>query len=132
MTNVESAASLFGSDESGPDPFASLGSDLPEHTSNDVAGQGPFPSENHNVAADLFGQDDSSASVAHSTWSGSTSRNPYPYDASTHSQEHTPANAYGDQYTKGWYDEHGQWQTYETSPLGQTSGSSVKFDAISY
>lgn len=123
MTNVESAASLFGPEESGPDPFASLGSDLPEHTSNDAAGQGPFHSGNHNVAADLFGQDDSSASAAHSPRSGSTSRNPYPYDASTHSQEHTPANAYG---------EHGQWQTYEASPPGQTSGSSVKFDTISY
>ena len=127
MTSVESAASLFGSDENGPDPFASLGSDYPEHTSNDAAGQGPsHPEQNYNVAADIFGQDDSSASAAHSTWSGSTSQDPYPYDTSTHSHENTPANAYGDEYAKGWYDVHGQWQTYETSHTGQTSGSSVK------
>lgn len=129
MTGVESAASLFGSDESGPDPFASLGSDPAEHTStqssHDAGGQGPLESEqNYNVAADLFGQDDSSASAAHSTWSGSTSQDPYAYDASTHSQEHPSANAYGDQYAQGWYDEHGQWQTYETSHTDHTSGSS--------
>lgn len=124
MNSVESAASLFGSDDAGPDPFAALGSDGAETTSKQSAhnsqGQPPLSSEQHdphNVAASLFGQEDSS-NAEQAAWSEPTSQDPYAYNASAYSQDQSNGYGYDDRQAQGWYDEHGQWQTYPyTQPI---------------
>jgi hypothetical protein len=69
MNSVESAASLFGSDDTGPDPFAVLGGDDPEttpaQTADNIQGEtlSAFDQPGIDVAAaNLFSQEDSSSS----------------------------------------------------------------------
>lgn len=121
MNTVESAASLFGSDDAGPDPFAALGSDEAEPTAtqsnNGTPAESIFTEVNNttdNVASSLFdGQDFSEGNV----WSEQTSQDPYAYDASTYPQDSSTSAAYDAQQAQGWYDEQGQWQWYSSQPV---------------
>src|ERR1700735_4459561 len=112
MNSVESAASLFESDDAGPDPFAVLGDEAETTTTqpnNDVHGETLSGFDNHDpgaAAAGLFASEDSQY-----TESGPTSQDPYTYDASAYSQDASNSASYNGQQVQGWYDEHGQWQT---------------------
>jgi hypothetical protein len=123
MNSVESAASLFGSDDTGPDPFAVLGGDDPEttpaQTADNIQGEtlSAFDQPGIDVAAaNLFSQEDSSSSSQYGSELGPTSHDPYAYDASNYSQDLSSSAPYNDQAVQGWYDEHGQWQTQEYLP----------------
>ena len=123
MNSVESAASLFGSDDTGPDPFAVLGSDKPEmttgHTTNDVQGE-TLSAFDHpgtdDAAANLFSSEDSSSSSQYGSGLEPKSQDPYAYEASAYSQVPNSSASYNDQQVQGWYDEHGQWQTHQHLP----------------
>jgi COPII coat assembly protein SEC16 len=118
MNTVESAASLFGSDDAGPDPFAVLGDSVdtpaPSSTSDVHGGKMPTFEEPSTdaAAANLFGSEASS-----STQHTSTLHDPYTYDASTYSQHPSIGASYSnDQHAQGWYDGHGQWHTQQYLP----------------
>lgn len=106
MSAVESAASLFGGVEAGPDPFAALGSDesqpapsqSPEHTES-------YPDSKSEAASNLFGEDQYASSAQ--TWDP-TATDAYQYEAASYPQ---PENAQAPYQGEGWYDQHGQWQT---------------------
>jgi len=124
MNSVESAASLFGSDDTGPDPFAVLGGDDPEsttaHTVDNVQGDAlsAFHTPGVDAAAEnLFSSEDLSLSSQHSSELEPTSHDPYTYDASNYSQDLSSSVPYNDQAALGWYDDHGQWQTQESLPM---------------
>jgi hypothetical protein len=123
MNSVESAASLFGSDDAGPDPFAVLGGDDPEtttaHTADNVQGetQSAFDKPGIDAAAvNLFSQEDSPSSSQYGSELGPTSHDPYAYSASNYPQDLSSSAPYNDQAVQGWYDEHEQWETKEYLP----------------
>lgn len=111
MSGVEAAASLFGSDEPGSDPFATLGADPAAHSSTD----------------DLFSGDGVSSDSGFLT----TSQNDSPFTATENQPQdtqlyslpesnpgYTITSAYNppappNSSQQGWYDHHGRWQSYE-------------------
>lgn len=110
MAGVESAASLFGSNDTGPDPFAALGSEEGETaiTQNSAHGQTYPDAHSVNAASNLFGEDEP---VQHTQSWDPTSPDPYAYEPSSYSQDTNIGTSYDDQQQQGWYDQHGQWQT---------------------
>lgn len=121
MSSVESAASLFGSDDASPDPFAVLGDDSETTTDSTNAVHGETPSLDDKpdagvAAAGLYGLEDSSASAQYSSELKSSSHDPYAYDTSAYSQDTSNGVSYNDQEVQGWYDEHGQWQMHQNLP----------------
>lgn len=121
MNSVESAASLFGSEDAGPDPFATLGSAETDTATNDENEHTLTASEKHGadqLAANLFGSDSVPSDVQHTPWSSEpTSQDSYTYGASAYSQDQSAGTSYTEQQAQGWYDNHGQWQNNQYLPV---------------
>lgn len=124
MAGVESAASLFGSDDAGPDPFAALGSGEEEPVIARSSDHGRAYPEPHSVeaASNLFGEDEPVQLIQ--SWDP-TSPDPYVYEPSSYSQDANTGTSYDDEQQQGWYDQHGQWQTNQYAPAAPaTTGES--------
>ncbi|KAG6866929.1 hypothetical protein C0991_003845 [Blastosporella zonata] len=112
MNSVEAAASLFGSDEPGSDPFASLGGETaPESSADSLFNDGASSNfdiyNNGSQDADLFAATASNSAQATSQYHTQPEATP----------THTAHNAYAPLNTdnsrqEGWYDQQGLGHAY--------------------
>ncbi|KAF7976320.1 hypothetical protein HWV62_7038 [Athelia sp. TMB] len=119
MSGVESAASLFGGDEAGPDPFAALGSDeaqpVTDQNSQHATRYSETPGE---AASSLFGEEQ--PSYAAQNWDPAAAEG-YQYEASSYPQPADTQASYSEPQQEGWYDQYGQWQTGQYVDRAPTS-----------
>src|SRR5882762_3335502 len=127
MNSIESAASLFGSDDSCPDPFAVLGNDETQTTTpnatNDVRDMISGNPGAESAATNLFGTEDLSSNAQYTLGLESTSQDPYTYNAPNYLRDFSENPSYVDQQGQGRCDDHGQWQPNQYSPTQPTETS---------
>lgn len=117
MTSVEAAASLFGEDDTGSDPFAELGISAPAHPSTTVHTSSAWSAtEPVDSSASFFDSVDAGTSDNHLQSNGANSSNTW--DVNSHSTN--------DETPNGYVDEQGQW-TYTESAQSDMNTFSSKY-----